>query len=106
MDNGVGACVKCMVCPSGKRDVLFSVTKPARPKKVKVELPSMRSGEVIGTCENPNCENEIVRTSTRGRPPKYCGTDCRWDVAHQRGNVVRRAGRLAAARQVLPYSGC
>jgi hypothetical protein len=77
MEDGVGACVSCALCPEGRKDVIFSTSH-----KEDAAAPVVRVTNSIqfaaGECQNPACSNLIKRLPGRGRPPKYCSDRCRW----------------------------
>lgn len=102
MQDGVGACVSCRLCPDGRKDVIFSTSHKDDVSAAPVRVAStirMASGE----CQNPRCTNLIQRKPGRGRPPKYCSDDCRVAVGQPRINA-KRAPKLLVAAQFEPIS--
>lgn len=75
-DGGVGACVKCMLCPEGKRDVLFSTSHRENVDQQMV---------LIGVGRKCACGcGRIIPPTFVGRPRKWFEEKCRWKVYNER----------------------
>ncbi|WP_367132292.1 MULTISPECIES: hypothetical protein [Streptomyces] len=51
-------------------------------------LQCAEEGNIAGTCENPECSNELTYGG-RGRPPRFCSPNCRESVYHARHAAAR-----------------
>lgn len=75
-EGGVGACVSCMLCPEGKRDVLFS-TSHKENEEVQLTLGPTPAGKCACGCG-------VSLPVSSGRPRKWATEQCRWKVYNQR----------------------
>jgi hypothetical protein len=84
MADAKGACVTCGICPTGRRDILFSKSG-RKDVSQQLVLPLGTIPTRVGNCANTACNQPILRSSSgRGRPAKWCSPNCRWVVYRAR----------------------
>lgn len=76
MTDGVGACVECGICPTGRRDITFSTETTltvTRPIKTGAPEPAV---ERPTHCEYIRCGAELPPPAKVGRIRRYCDRGC------------------------------
>jgi len=92
MDDGVGACVTCRLCPDDRRDVMFA-TSHRESAAVPVPLPVRANAAIVAPerpCAHPDCSNTLPPhpTGRRGRVPSYCSRSCQTSAYQLRQRQV------------------
>jgi ferredoxin len=93
MNDGVGACVLCGICPTARRDIMFSTSHRWDVTEVTIR---QRTAIAAGTCGHLECDNDVVHDpGKRGAKPKYCSRSCQVAAYHDRQREQRTAAATA-----------
>ena len=72
-----------------------------RQRAADAVLATVPEPSTVTMCCRPMCTNEIDWQAQRGRPPRFCSKECRWQFAREREKLV---DDLAAYTELL--DGC
>lgn len=76
MTDGIGACVECAICPTGRRDITFTTSTPVGITRRPIVAGEPAAPAAPTHCRRVGCGKALPPPASKGRRREFCDRTC------------------------------